>query len=512
MYPVFVPPCSPSAQLKSRFVDSRLTKRILEPVASPATVSRRLRLLNTSARHITMTVTPRKESCVAILSSEEARKTILKRGLIQDSTVPQHVQQRIDDMFGKPTTPLQCVQEILSSVRERGDEAVVDWTNRIDGTDISGGAEVPFDIIQASRDRVPLPVLQSLRLARDRILKYHRAQPVTSWFTSDLGGLVGQAVRAIERVGFYVPGGSAPLPSTVLMSVLPAVVAGCKELIVVSPPERGTSTIADVTLSACAVINEIPGTRVQVFTVGGAQAIGALAYGTQTIPRVDKIVGPGNIFVAMAKREVFGVVGIDGIYGPTEAVVIADDSADARLVAADLLAQAEHDLMAVPILLTDSMALGERVREEVEKQVEKLDRGKVAQHSMKHQGGIVVADNLDECIDLANEFATEHVSLSVRNAWDVIGKMSNAGGLFVGEGSCEVLGDYVAGPSHVMPTGGSARYSSPLSVLDFVKVMSVVGLDARTVREISGDAERIARAEGLDGHGNAAMLRKEFDN
>lgn len=458
-----------------------------------------------------MTAGSDSEPCTVIYSVQDAQASILKRGLIQDSTVPPHVQKRIDDMFEKPTTPLECVQAILASVRQRGDNAVAEWTKRIDSTDISAGSEVPFDSIQAAADQIPPPVLKSLRTARDRVLEYHRAQPVSTWYSKNLGGVLGQEVRPIERVGFYVPGGTAPLPSTVIMSVVPAVVAGCEQLVVVSPPQPGSTTIAPVTLAAVAVINELDAIRVRVFTVGGAQAIGALAYGTETIPRVDKIVGPGNIFVAMAKREVFGVVGIDGIYGPTEALVIADQNADPKLVAADLLAQAEHDLMAVPILLTDSESLSKAVQSQVEEQVEKLPRAQVARHAMKQQGGIVLADTLDTCVELANEFATEHVSLSVTDPWSLLPKMKNAGGLFMGEGSCEVLGDYVAGPSHVMPTGGSARYSSPLSVLDFIKVMSVVALDPKTVREISVDAEEIARSEGLDGHGNSAMMRKQFE-
>lgn len=449
--------------------------------------------------------------CAKIYTSSEARETILKRGLIQDSTVPAHVQQRIDEMFEQPTTPLQCVQNILASVREKGDAAVADWTLRIDGADISAGSEVSADAITNAVKEVDVKVLIGLRVARDRVVAYHKKQPVTSWFTNELGGTLGQAIRPIESVGFYVPGGTAPLPSTVLMSVLPAVVAGCTELIVTSPPQRNGNGIAAVTLAACAVINEMGGVKVRVFTIGGAQAIGALAYGTDTVPKVDKIVGPGNIFVAMAKREVFGVVGIDGVYGPTEAVVIADDKADAGLVAADLLAQAEHDYMAIPILLTDSRELAERVQLQVEKQVTELDREKVARHAMLNQGGLVVGETLDECVDMANEFATEHVSLAVEKAWDLVGKMKNAGGLFLGEGSCEVLGDYVAGPSHVMPTGGSARYSSPLSVWDFVKIVSIVALDGRTVRAVAPHAEAIARAEGLDGHAKAAMMRRGFE-
>ncbi|PXF44085.1 Histidinol dehydrogenase [Gracilariopsis chorda] len=450
-------------------------------------------------------------SSARIYTSSEARSSILKRGLIEDTTVPPHVQARIDEMFGEPTTPVQCVQNILRSVREKGDDAVQYWTKTIDGVDISAGAEVSFDTIQNSLKSVSPDVIEALRISRDRIVTFHKKQPVSSWFTNELGGMVGQAIRPIERVGFYVPGGTAPLPSTVLMSVLPAVVAGCEQFVVVSPPDRQSASIASVTLAACAVINELGGVKVRVFTVGGSQAVGALAYGTATIPQVDKIVGPGNIFVAIAKKEVFGVVGIDGIYGPTEAVVLADQQADPKLVAADLLAQAEHDFMAVPILLTDSKTLAEKVQNEVDIQIEQLDRKEVAKHSMEHQGGLVVAESLDECVDLANAFATEHVSLSVEKPWDLVGKMKNAGGLFLGEGSCEVLGDYIAGPSHVMPTGGSARFSSPLSVLDFVKIVSVVGLDAPAVREIAGHAEKVARAEGLDGHANAAKMRKQFE-
>jgi histidinol dehydrogenase len=449
-------------------------------------------------------------SCIRIFDPVSARAGILKRGHFEDSALPAHVQTRVDEMFGGPTTALAAVQKILLSVRERGDVAVADWSRRIDGVDLTSGAEVQQTALDTARDRVNPTVIEGLRVSRDRIVAYHRKQPVTSWFTSDLGGITGQAVVPIERVGVYVPGGTAPLPSTVLMSALPAVVAGSSEIVIVSPPRRETGAIADVTLAACAVINELPGVRVRVFSVGGAQAIGALAYGTLTIPRVDKIVGPGNIFVTIAKKEVFGIVGIDGVYGPTEAVVVADDSADPRLVAADLLAQAEHDFMAVPILITASSDLANNVIIEVDTQLSKLSRADVARHALLNQGGIVLASTLDECLELASDFATEHVSLSIKSPWDAVSKIKNAGGIFLGEGSCEVLGDYVAGPSHVMPTGGSARFSSPLSVLDFIKVISVVGLDPETVRSVAPHAERVARAEGLDGHANAAAMRKNF--
>lgn len=447
---------------------------------------------------------------VKIYSAAEASATILKRGHLEDAALPAHVQARVDEMFGGPTTAHDAVKAILKSVRSGGDSAVADWSQRIDGVDLSAGAEVGAEALAAAAARVDAGVVDALRIARDRIVAYHREQPATSWFTTKNGGVTGQAVVPIEKVGVYVPGGTAPLPSTVLMSALPAVVAGSTTITITSPPQRATGSIADVTLAACAVMNEMDGVCARVFAIGGAQAIGALAYGTESIARVDKIVGPGNIFVTIAKKEVFGVVGIDGVYGPTEAVVVADSSADPKLVAADLLAQAEHDFMAVPILITDSREVADMVKTEVESQVLVLSRGDAARHSLRMQGGLVVAESLEECLRLASDFATEHVSLSVRAPWDAVSKIKNAGGLFLGEGSCEVLGDYIAGPSHVMPTGGSARFSSPLSVLDFIKVISIVGLDARTVREIAPHAEIIARAEGLDGHANAAALRKTF--
>lgn len=450
--------------------------------------------------------------CLRKYGVEEARRSILKRSLLGEQSLPPSVQERVNTMFGAPKTATEAVQEILRTVREHGDDAVADWTRRIDRVEMdAGGAEVTDEALAEAVARVDPAIVNALRIARDRIVAYHKKQVVTSWFTTELGGMMGQTVVPIERVGVYVPGGTAPLPSTVLMSALPAVVAGSTQIVVTSPPQGKSGKIADVTLAACAVVKELKSAEVRVFAIGGAQAIGAIAYGTSTIPKVDKIVGPGNIFVAIAKKEVFGVVGIDGVYGPTEAVVVADDSADPRLVAADLIAQAEHDFMAVPILITASEPLGDKVITEVEAQLADLPRAEVARHSLSKQGGVVLAQSVEQALELSSEFATEHVSLSIRKPWDAVSKMKNGGGLFLGEGSCEVLGDYIAGPSHVMPTGGTARFSSPLSVLDFVKVVSVVGLDAKTVRELAPHAQRIAQAEGLDGHANAAALRKTFE-
>ncbi|KAK4535066.1 hypothetical protein CDCA_CDCA03G1091 [Cyanidium caldarium] len=481
------------------------------------------------------------KSWVPVYGADEAQRTILRRRRLQDATVPPPVAERIRDTFGEPLTPQQAVQRILASVERDGDAALLEWTALLDAVQLRSAADlaVGAEGLQTALQQVEPELAEALRQAAYRIVAYHRAQPVHSWLTTALGGQLGQLVRPMERVGFYVPGGAAPLPSTVLMSVLPAVVAGVSELVVVSPPTRDTGDVHVATLAACAICAEVlaeeerrrrqqqqqqphfggsstpphtapPSSHLRVFRAGGAQAVAALAYGTDSVPRVDKIVGPGNLFVTLAKREVFGLCGIDGVYGPTEAVVVADDTADAARVAADLLAQAEHDYLAVPILLTPSSALAGRVVHELERQVAALEasRAERARHSLSHQGGVVLCASLDECLALCNAFATEHVSLSVSQPWQALGGIRHAGGVFLGEASCEVLGDYVAGPSHVMPTGGSARYSSPLSVLDFVKVTSVVALDDVTVRQLAPAAERLARAEGLTAHARAAALRK----
>jgi histidinol dehydrogenase len=347
---------------------------------------------------------------------------------------------------------------------------------------------------------------EALKQAAARVEAFHRRQPLTSWFSNDLGGTVGQIIRPIQRVGLYVPGGTAPLPSSVLMSAIPARVAGVKEIVVVTPPNRSLANVDapvdPIILAACAIANVD-----EVYLLGGAQAIAALAYGTETIRPVDKIFGPGNLFVTLAKRQVYGVVGIDGLAGPTETVVVADELANPAWVAADLLAQAEHDLLASAILLTPSQTLIEKVQIEVARQVEERSRAEIITASLENRGGAVLTRDLDEAIQLANEYAPEHLGLSVRDPWRWVEKVNNAGGVFMGEHSFEVLGDYLAGPSHVMPTGGSARFASPLNVWDFVKIVSLVALDESTAQAIGPSAATIADAEGLDAHGNAALLR-----
>jgi histidinol dehydrogenase len=317
-----------------------------------------------------------------------------------------------------------------------------------------------------------------------------------------MGGTLGQRVTPINRVGVYVPGGTAPLPSSLLMAVIPAQVAGVKEIIVATPPDRETGKIADVILAAA----QICGID-KVIMLGGAQAIAAMAFGTETIPQVDKVIGAGGLFTTLAKRQVYGIVGIDGLYGPTETAVVADDSADPAWVAADLLAQAEHDVLATAVLFTPSQAFAEAVQVEIGKQLEELSRAAIIVQSLKNQGGIVITADLDQACQLASDYAAEHTCIATANPEAYIDKIPNAGGLFIGERSFEVLGDYVAGPSHVMPTSSTARFASPLNVLDFVKITSIIQLDDATSAKLSPIAAQIAQAEGLTGHVNAARKR-----
>jgi histidinol dehydrogenase len=431
-----------------------------------------------------------------------ARASILKRIPFDETVVPPVVQDRITALFGEPLTAAQAVDRILQDVRREGDAGLRRWAERLDGGAPQGFAVSPDEMRQAL-DELSAQEREALELAADRVRRFHLAQPVTSWMTNTLGGTVGQYVRPIRRVGVYVPAGSAPLPSSVLMSVIPAQAAGVPQLALVAPPQRSTGKVAPIILAAAAMLG-----IQEVYAVGGAQAIAALAYGTESIPAVDKIVGPGNLFVSLAKRQLFGVVGIDSYAGPTETMVIADDSARPEWVAADLLAQAEHDVLASAILLSPSNQLIEQVQLEVARQMEERSRGDVLAESLTNRSGAVLVRDLDEAIQVANQYAAEHLCLAVREPWRLAEQVYAAGGIFVGEHSCEVLGDYVAGPSHVMPTGGSARFSSPLNVLDFVHIVSLVALDPETSRQIAAAAATLAGTEGLDAHANAARMRQ----
>lgn len=434
-----------------------------------------------------------------------ARQTILKRTPPDEFPVSSQVLDGIQQRFGERLTPEQAVARILKDVRANGDSALRSWTRRLDSVDIRP-APVPKTAIRSALESVTPEQRQALEKAAGRIEAFHRKQPLASWFTNELGGTLGQIIRPLQRVGLYVPGGTAPLPSSVLMSAIPARVAGVKEVVVVTPPNPSfagaAAPIDPIILAACAVAGVE-----EVYPLGGAQAVAALAYGTETVRPVDKIFGPGNLFVTLAKRQVYGVVGIDGLAGPTETVVIADESADPAWVAADLLAQAEHDVLASAILLTPSQPLIDRVQVEVAQQLEERGRADVIAASLENRGGAVLTRDLDEAVQLANEYAPEHLGLSVRDPWRWVEKVDNAGGVFMGEHSFEVLGDYLAGPSHVMPTGGSARFASPLNVWDFVRIVSLVALDEATARRIGPVAATLARSESLDAHAHAALLR-----
>ena len=431
-----------------------------------------------------------------------AKDSILKRRSLRDYDAPPAVLERSAAIFGEPITPDEAVRRIIRDIRLRGDAAIHNWTRKIDGIS-RDDLLVSQTEMQNALSRLPSDLSNALQLAAGRIRAFHEKQPLNSWIDANADGALGQLVRPVDSVGVYVPGGSAPLPSSLLMSVIPAQVAGVKNIVVCTPPGSGDGDIHPTILAAGA----IAGVE-KLYRVGGAQAIAAMAYGSETLPRVDVIVGAGNLFVTLAKQQVYGDVGIDGLLGPTETVVIADDSADPRLAAADLLAQAEHDALASAILLTPSTALAQAVSDDIQRQLGALERGDVILESMAAGSGTVITSDLDEAYKLANEYAPEHLCLLIDEPWSAIGKIRNAGGIFLGEGSYEVLGDYVAGPSHVMPTGGSARFASPLNLLHFVKISSLIALDDGATRYLSESAEIIAQAEGLTAHAAAARLRR----
>lgn len=417
----------------------------------------------------------------------------LTRHPLLDDNYPSSLLDGIAKVFGERLTPDAAVARILGDVRVRGDAALRDWTWRIERIQVDSlSVESALSVDQS--------LVSGLEFAASRIRAFHAQQPVASWMTPD--GSLGQRVTPLNRVGIYVPGGSAPLPSSLLMCAIPAQVAGVKEIVVCTPPGKPNGDVPPVILAAA----HICGIE-RVHRVGGAQAIAAMAFGAESVPRVDKIVGPGNLFVTLAKRQVFGLVGLDGLAGPTETVVIADETANPAWVAADLLAQAEHDPLATALLLTPSRKLAEAVQAEVARQIESLSRADIIAQSLADRGGIVLTPDLATAVRLANEFAPEHLCLSMEDASRWVDGITSAGGLFIGERSFEVLGDYVAGPSHVMPTGGTARFASPLTVLDFVRITSLISLDSASAAALSPAAAALARAESLDAHASAALLR-----
>ncbi len=441
-----------------------------------------------------------------IYSVSEAQELILRRDKGASLVVTEGIRAGIQRVFGENMTPEAAVARLLADVRSNGDRAIIAWTERIDGIHCDS-LSIPQSEIEASLARIPADLREALEAAADRIRQFHAYQPIPSWTSAEMGGIIGQRFLPVQRAGVYVPGGTAPLPSSLLMSAIPAQVAGVPEIIVATPPGRPDGNIPDVILASAAIVG-----IETVFAAGGALAVAAMTFGTESIPKVDKIVGPGNLFTTLAKQQVYGLVGIDGIYGPTETAVVADDSAKPDWLAADLLAQAEHDVLASAILLTPSRALAEAVQIEVSRQLENLSRAEIIAQSLSFRGGIVLTDDLDQACRLANDYAAEHTCLVVRDEQTCLNAIRNAGGLFIGEHSFEVLGDYVAGPSHTMPTGGTARFASPLNVLDFMKINSIIQLDPQTSSDLSPIAYRIAQAEKLTAHGNAARKRMELNS
>ena len=397
------------------------------------------------------------------------------------------------------------VQEILDTVREKQDEAVFDYTKKFDGADIHpGNILVTEEEVREAYAQMDENLLRIIRRALANIETYHQKQMQYSWFDSKPDGtMLGQKVTALRRVGVYVPGGKAVYPSSVLMNIMPAKVAGVEEIIMVTPPGK------DGKVNPTTLVAAKEAGAAAVYKVGGAQAIAALAYGTQSIPKVDKIVGPGNIYVALAKKAVYGHVSIDSIAGPSEILVLADETANPRYVAADLLSQAEHDELASAILVTTSRELAEQVSRETDRFIRELSRGEIIQKSLDNYGHILVADTMEDAIDAANEIASEHLEIMTADPYQVMTKIRNAGAIFIGEYSSEPLGDYFAGPNHILPTNGTAKFFSPLSVDDFLKKSSIIAYSREALAEVHRDIEQFAEAEQLTAHANSIRVRFE---
>lgn len=397
------------------------------------------------------------------------------------------------------------VADIISDVKKRGDEALFDYSLRFDKATITKETiMVTEEEIARAYEQIPSSTLEVIRKSIHNIEAYHQKQKQYSWFDSEPNGIIlGQKVTAIDAVGVYVPGGKAAYPSSVLMNVLPAKVAGVRRIAMTTPPG------ADGNVNPGTLVAAKEAGVTEIYKVGGAQAIAALAYGTESIKKVDKIVGPGNIYVALAKKAVYGNVSIDSIAGPSEILIIADETANPRFVAADLLSQAEHDELASSILITTSESLAKIVSDEIDGFLEVLNRSEIIRASLDNYGYILVAKNLSEAIDTANEIASEHLEIMTKNAFEVMTKIKNAGAIFIGEYSSEPLGDYFAGPNHVLPTNGTAKFFSPLSVDDFIKKSSIISYSKEALFPVYEDIVTFAKAEGLTAHANSIAVRFE---
>ncbi|MCK8824241.1 histidinol dehydrogenase [Fuchsiella alkaliacetigena] len=401
---------------------------------------------------------------------------------------------------------LAVVAEILKEVRERGDEAVLDYTAKFDQVQFKAAEQaVTTEEIEAAYEQVEDEVISSLKKAKENVKDFHQRQLRESWLqVKEEGITLGQLINPLEKVGLYVPGGRAAYPSSVLMTGVPAQVAGVEEIVMVAPPDS-QGQLNPATLVAA----DIVGIK-QIYKVGGAQAIAALALGTEVIPKVDKIVGPGNIYVTLAKKLVYGEVDIDMLAGPSEILVLADETATPSYVAADLLSQAEHDPLAASVLVTTSVELAKGVQEEVEKQLSYLDREETARESLHNYGAIILSEDLTEALEITNRFAAEHLELAVESPFEILAEIKNAGAIFLGHHTPEPVGDYFAGPNHVLPTGGSARFYSPLNIDDFVKKSSLIFYSESALAAAKEDIIRLAEVEGLDAHANSIRVR--FDD
>jgi len=400
------------------------------------------------------------------------------------------------------------VAAILERVRTGGDEALFGYTKEFDHAELTAQTvQVTAEEMDEARAAVGDEMIGVMSRAMENIRRFHEKQRRNSWFTTDANGtMLGQKIQPLDRVGVYVPGGKAAYPSSVLMSIVPAKAAGVGEVIMTTPPGRD-GKVSPYTLTAASLAGVD-----RVYKVGGAQAIAAMAFGTESIPQVDKIVGPGNIYVALAKKAVYGNVSIDSVAGPSEILVLADDSARARYVAADLLSQAEHDEMASAILVTTSQRLADEVVREIEGFLPGLERRAIIEKSLEQYGYILVAEDMEQAVEMVNEIASEHLEIVTANPFEVMGKVRHAGAIFLGESSSEPLGDYFAGPNHILPTAGTARFFSPLGVDDFIKKSSIIYYSRDALRDISGDIIRFAQAEGLTAHANSIAVRFEDES
>ncbi|MDE2969179.1 MAG: histidinol dehydrogenase [Chloroflexota bacterium] len=434
-----------------------------------------------------------------VVKGYEAGRKALERGAqrVWDAASPEML-DGIEARFGERLTPRQAVQRILDDVREGGDAAVRRYAEMLDGA-AAESLEAPASALRQAYDNTEPELRAALHTAADRIRAFHEACMPKSWMDPATG--LGERFTAMARAGVYAPGGQAAYPSTVLMTAVPARVAGVDEVVLATPARHGGGP--NPAVLAAAYVAGVD----RVFQMGGAQAIAALAYGTESVPKVDIVCGPGNIFVTLAKQMVYGEVAVDGLYGPTETLVIADASVDPAVCAADLLAQAEHDTLASPVFITTDAGTLDSVRAEIDRQLRTLPKRDIATAAVENQGVAVLVDDLDQAVSLANLFGPEHMCLLVEEPGRLLGSIRNAGGVFLGEASPEVAGDYIAGPSHVMPTGGTARFNSSLGVHQFLKVTSVISLDEEVFHALGEDAARLAEAEGLEGHARAARMR-----